>query len=76
MKVRNVYICNLKALLIFLVVFGHFIERDIGTNSAVHALYRGIYLFHIPLFVFTSGFISLFAYRSGLPLFAKAYFMR
>ena len=53
MKVRNVYICNLKVLLIFLVVFGHFIERDIGTNSAVHALYRGIYLFHIPLFVFT-----------------------
>lgn len=55
MKVRNVYICNLKALLIFFVVFSHFIERDIGTNSAAQAIYRSIYLFHIPLFVFTSG---------------------
>ena len=54
-KLRNAYYCNLKLLLIFLVVFGHLIEPQISANPWLYRLYRLIYLFHIPLFAFVSG---------------------
>ncbi len=55
MKTRGCYRCNLKALLLFLVIVGHAIEGDIGTSLPAEVLYRCIYLFHMPLFVFLSG---------------------
>ena len=54
-KLRNAYYCNLKLFLIWLVVFGHLIEPDIGTSPGLYRLYRLIYLFHMPLFAFVSG---------------------
>ena len=54
-KLRNAYYCNLKLFLIWLVIFGHLIEPDIGTSPGLYELYRLIYLFHMPLFVFLSG---------------------
>ncbi len=53
-KLRNAYYCNLKLLLIYLVVFGHLIEPRLG-NPDLYRLYRLIYRFHIPLFAFVSG---------------------
>lgn len=47
---------NLKGELILLVVFGHLLERTPGGGGSL--LYRGIYLFHMPLFVFVSGYLT------------------
>lgn len=51
-KRRDPYICNIKAFLIFLVVFGHAIEPYID-RPEINIIYRIIYAFHMPLFVFT-----------------------
>ena len=61
---NNYFIDNLKVILIFLVVFGHLIERYIDTNSTLLGVYMFIYIFHIPLFVFVSGFLSKNIYKS------------
>ena len=53
-KLRSAYYCNLKLLLIFLVVYGHLIEPKLS-DPALYRVYRLIYLFHIPLFAFVSG---------------------
>ncbi|MDF2612723.1 MAG: hypothetical protein K0S71_509 [Clostridia bacterium] len=55
---RNYLIDNLKVLLIFFVVLGHVIEYNIQGNSFFMGLYLFIYFFHMPLFVFISGYLS------------------
>ena len=54
---RNYLIDNLKGLLIYLVLFGHFVEffRDIQIMGII---WKYIYLFHMPLFIFISGYLS------------------
>lgn len=47
---------NLKAVLIFLVVFGHFLELVQGHRL----LYLTIYSFHMPLFIFITGYFAHF----------------
>lgn len=54
-KLRNAFYCNLKLLLIFLVILAHWIEPEIWTDPGLYRLYRLIYLVHMPLFVFLSG---------------------
>lgn len=54
-KNRNAMYDNLKVLLMFLVVFGHFIEEVRFQDEAVESVYNFIYLFHMPLFAFCSG---------------------
>lgn len=50
---------NLKGLLIFCVVLGHLIQFPRGkTDPWIGHLYTAIYLFHMPLFVFISGYFS------------------
>ena len=55
MKEKNIQIDNLKAVLMVLVVLGHF-------GSTRNQMYRGliafIYSFHMPLFLFLSGYLS------------------
>lgn len=53
--VRNHHFDNIKALLIFLVVFGHLIEplRDIPLFKITYFI---IYSFHMPLFIFLAGY--------------------
>lgn len=55
---RDLFWDTLKLFLIFLVIYGHIIERyaQIGTFNC--AMWKWIYLFHIPLFVFVSGRFS------------------
>ena len=48
---------NLKAILITLIVFGHVMELILWGRGAI-ALYSFIYLFHMPLFVFCSGYMA------------------
>lgn len=53
---RNDRMDNLRCLLIFLVVFGHFLALIPGADT----LYRIIYLFHMPAFLFLTGYFSHF----------------
>lgn len=48
---RQAGYCNLKALLICLVIYGHWIEPGAGSSW----VYRLIYLIHMPLFAFLTG---------------------
>lgn len=62
-KRRNYLIDNLKVVLIFFVVFGHVIEYYIKDNSMLRIVYVFIYIFHMPLFIFISGYLSKNFYR-------------
>ena len=50
------YFDNLRAGLIFLVVIGHVFE--LVTSSLVDIAYIFIYIFHMPLFIFVSGYFA------------------
>lgn len=54
-KLRSAAYCNLKLFLIYLVVYGHWIEAGIHDHPLLMAQYRWIYLVHMPLFAFLSG---------------------
>ncbi len=60
---RNYLVDNLKVVLIFFVVFGHVIEYYIKDNIELRIIYIFIYTFHMPLFVFISGYLSKNFYR-------------
>ncbi len=49
---------NVKALLIFLVVFGHMIETYIGNNHLMRSIWNLIYFIHMPMFALISGMFS------------------
>lgn len=53
-KKRDYLFDNLKALLIILVVFGHVMER-FGVFPKIRGI---IYVFHMPFFIFISGYFS------------------
>lgn len=59
--VRDNRFDNLKGVMIFLVVFCHFIETMYASwqdDPVTRYLYCFIYLFHMPVFIFISGFFS------------------
>lgn len=63
MKLRREYgFDNIRCILIFLVVFAHFLEPYTAKNP----LYRMIYTFHMPVFAFISGWLGHFRPRSLL----------
>lgn len=53
---RDIRFDVLKGLLIILVVLGHSINIEYLDASWDNALFHFIYSFHMPLFVFLSGF--------------------
>lgn len=52
---KDLRISNLKGILIFLVVFGHFIEIY---KYEYYELFVFLYAFHMPLFIFISGYLA------------------
>lgn len=62
---------SLRGLLMLLVVLGHFMEI-IPELGAKHALYRIIYSFHMPMFLFLSGFFGKFHWK-GILKFISLY---
>ncbi len=60
--VRNKTIDALKGYAIILVVFGHVIENNLN-DYAYNKIYILIYTFHMPLFMFLSGYISFGSIR-------------
>ena len=55
-KSRLEYWDNLKGILIFLVVIGHFFYEFRLKNEIICSITNFIYLFHMPAFVFVSGY--------------------
>ena len=49
---------NLKFILIFLVVFGHFMSPFTSNSIDLERMYFFIYIFHMPAFIFVSGLFS------------------
>ena len=74
-KLRDARYCNLKLLLIFLVIYGHLIEPQIANSRLLMVQYKGIYLFHMPLFCFLSGLFlkdgkaCAHQFKKALPLY-------
>lgn len=58
MKQRDYLFDNYKAFLIILVVVGHFIELTSEENDLLIAIKWIIFSFHMPAFVFISGYFS------------------
>lgn len=63
-KTRDYLFDNYKAFLIVLVVTGHFIEPCYDNNSLLYTLKWFIFSFHMPAFIFISGYFS----KRELPL--------
>lgn len=60
---RDSYFDSVKGLLIILVVLGHLIEENIYNLPLAKGVFNFIYSFHMPLFVFISGY---FTSKNGL----------
>lgn len=54
-KLRSARYCNLKLFLIYLVVYGHWIEAGIWNEPILMEQYRWIYFVHMPLFAYLTG---------------------
>lgn len=54
-KGRYTNYCNLKLLLLYMVVYGHLIEARVCETQGLLWIYQGIYSVHMPLFLFLSG---------------------
>lgn len=52
---KDIKLNNIKGLFIFLVVFGHIVEVY---KADFYELFLLIYAFHMPLFVFISGYLA------------------
>lgn len=58
-KERDYLFDNIKGLLIFLVVLGHLLGYFLfKTTNLIDIMYISIYLFHMPVFIFISGYFS------------------
>lgn len=57
-KERDPYFDNVKFFLITLVVLGHFWEVFRNDSHAANAAYTVVYGFHMPVFVFVTGYFS------------------
>lgn len=63
-KERNQYFDNLKGFLIILVIIGNSLELANPEVVNVHFLILLLYVFHMPLFVFLSGYFSKLSKRT------------
>lgn len=65
MKDRDFKFDNIKGILIFLVVFAHFLESFYGSGLK-NDVYKFIYTFHMPVFIFVSGYFAKFNFKKIL----------
>lgn len=66
---------NIKFILIFLVVFGHLLEIAQGWGEEKEQVYRLIYSFHMPVFMFFSGWFARFKREKIVFHFIYMYFL-
>ena len=55
---REIIFDNARAILILLVVFGHMLQPYTSGDKYLSALYLVIYSFHMPTFLFISGYFE------------------
>ena len=55
---RDAYFDNAKALLIVSVVLGHTLSGMLGETRWMDSLYMAIYTFHMPAFIFVTGYYA------------------
>ncbi len=66
-----------KGLAILLVVFGHLVARQGPTGVGWYDPLRiGIYLFHMPLFMYLSGYVAFMSGAARAPLSGWPAFVR
>lgn len=70
-KQRVYYWDNLKALLIFLVVLGHFLLPVTDIGRVIEVSYFFIYIFHMPAFVFVTGYFAKYYMKKQVPQINK-----
>lgn len=58
-RIRNEKMDNVKAILILLVVIGHFVENAAKQTGVTKSIFLFIYSFHMPLFIFVSGYFCV-----------------
>lgn len=58
MKKRDYQIDNIRGILLFLVVFGHALELLKISSPITAYVYNFIYMFHMPVFIFITGFLA------------------
>lgn len=64
----------LKGILIYLVVLGHFVQYGTTGDFWQHPLFRGIYIFHMPLFILVSGYFGVHSLsRPWIPFLRKLF---
>ncbi|MBQ8255049.1 MAG: hypothetical protein IJY94_06070 [Clostridia bacterium] len=54
-KQRDASVCNLKLMLLYLVILSHLIRPCINGSRTAYGIYHFIYSFHMPAFSFISG---------------------
>lgn len=57
-KERDYLFDNMKAILIIFVVMGHLVVNVCKQDAIFNAIYSFIYIFHMPVFVFITGYFS------------------
>lgn len=62
---RKIYIDIAKGIAIMLVVVGHLVQNNL-TGSTAKALFDFIYSFHMPLFMFLSGYVASLSIERNL----------
>ncbi|NWK84436.1 acyltransferase family protein [Staphylococcus sp. GSSP0090] len=62
---RDYFFDNARAMLIFLVVFGHLLQPYTEASKHLSSLYLTIYSFHMPGFLFISGYFAKKAGQAG-----------
>ena len=55
---RNEYLDSLKYYLMCFVILGHTLMEHLGESAIIDGLHFWIYTFHMPLFVYISGYFS------------------
>lgn len=57
-KERDYLFDNIKAVMLYLVALGHVINVYMGDGAVEYTLIKYIYLFHMPMFSFVTGYFS------------------
>ncbi|MBO1216996.1 acyltransferase family protein [Staphylococcus nepalensis] len=65
LKERDFFFDNARMILIFLVVFGHLLQPYTEESKYLSSLYLTIYSFHMPCFLFISGYFAKKAGQAG-----------
>lgn len=72
-KIRNYKFDNLKFFLMFLVLFGHSLELFKGDERKL--IYQIIYIFHMPAFIFITGYFAKFQPKKIVQRYVITYFV-